>query len=68
MSEWYIARLSIGSVKTDFSGSGLTEQEAMDNMGLNLDLVEKISKLLRIPYSVCISSGFKKYVYLEETK
>jgi hypothetical protein len=55
MSKWYVAQVCVGPYPTDYTGSGLSHQEAIDNMGLDevdLEVIEGVSKLLGDEYSI----------------
>jgi len=63
MSNWYIAKVFIGKIETDLSGSGFSEEEAVNDVGVNLEFLELLAQLWQTTFSIKVSSGYSTYVY-----
>jgi hypothetical protein len=63
MSKWYIARLFLGDIPTDISGSGGSEEEAVEDMDLDLPMLKGLANLCEASAYVEIKQGYSTYRY-----
>jgi len=63
MSDMCIATVVTDGVETDLSGSGLTEEEAIDNIGLNVDLIVDLYRFLGFNSYVLVKQGYRRTIF-----